>query len=66
MDTLVCTVSPQGVAWVEMARPKVHNAFDEAMIGELAEDYAKRAGFSTFQPLEEITNKFSAFYLLRP
>ncbi|HET8740805.1 MAG TPA: class I SAM-dependent methyltransferase [Acidimicrobiia bacterium] len=33
---------------------------------ELAEDYAKRAGFSTFQPLEEITNKFSAFYLLRP
>jgi len=37
MDTLVCTVSPQGVARVEMTRPKVYNAFDEAMIGELAE-----------------------------
>jgi methylglutaconyl-CoA hydratase len=37
MDTLVCTVSPQGVARVEMARPKVYNAFDEAMIGELAQ-----------------------------
>lgn len=37
MDTLVCAVSPQGVARVEMARPKVFNAFDEAMIGELGE-----------------------------
>lgn len=41
MDTLVCTVSPQGVARVEMARPKVHNAFDEVMIGELAEVMAQ-------------------------
>lgn len=31
---------------------------------ELAEDYARRAGFARFQPLDEITNKFSAFYLL--
>ncbi|HJQ76856.1 MAG TPA: class I SAM-dependent methyltransferase [Acidimicrobiia bacterium] len=30
----------------------------------LAEDYAHRAGFNTFLPLEDITNKFSAFYLL--
>lgn len=33
---------------------------------EMAEDYATRAGFSTFRPLEDINNKFSAFYLLRP
>lgn len=33
---------------------------------EMAEDYATRAGFSSFEPLEDITNKFSAFYLLRP
>lgn len=33
---------------------------------EMAEDYAHRAGFATFQPLDEITNKFSAFYLLTP
>jgi SAM-dependent methyltransferase len=33
---------------------------------EMAEDYARRAGFSTFELLEDITNKFSAFYLLRP
>ena len=31
---------------------------------EMAEDYAHRAGFSVFTPLEDITNKFSAFYLL--
>jgi SAM-dependent methyltransferase len=31
---------------------------------EMAEDYAKRAGFSSFRQLEEITNKFSNFYLL--
>lgn len=34
--------------------------------GERAEDYARRAGFSSFLPLEDITNKFSAFYLLEP
>lgn len=33
---------------------------------EMAEDHATRAGFSTFRPLEDINNKFSAFYLLRP
>ena len=44
MDTLVCTVSPQGVARVEMARPKVYNAFDEAMIGELAEVVERLSG----------------------
>lgn len=37
MQTLSCGVSPQGVARVEMARPQVFNAFDETMIGELAE-----------------------------
>ena len=31
---------------------------------EMAEEYARRAGFATFTPLEAITNKFSAFYLL--
>jgi SAM-dependent methyltransferase len=31
---------------------------------ELAEEYAGEAGFSQFTPLEGITNKFSAFYLL--
>lgn len=35
METLVCDVSSQGVARVEMARPQVFNAFDEAMISEL-------------------------------
>jgi hypothetical protein len=30
----------------------------------MAEDHARRAGFSSFEPLEKITNKFSAFYLL--
>jgi SAM-dependent methyltransferase len=29
-----------------------------------AEDMASEAGFSSFEPLETITNKFSAFYLL--
>lgn len=33
---------------------------------ERAEEYARRAGFTTFQPLDEITNRFSAFYLLEP
>jgi SAM-dependent methyltransferase len=33
---------------------------------ETAEDYARQAGFSRFEPLEDIENKFSAFYLLRP
>lgn len=31
---------------------------------QTAEDYADRAGFSSFQALESIENKFSAFYLL--
>ncbi|HJS71102.1 MAG TPA: methyltransferase domain-containing protein [Acidimicrobiia bacterium] len=31
---------------------------------ELAENYAREAGFSGFQPLDDIANKFSAFYLL--
>jgi len=31
---------------------------------ERAEDYASRAGFGSFEPLESITNRFSAFYLL--
>ena len=31
---------------------------------ELAEEYAREAGFGRFTPLEGITNKFSAFYLL--
>lgn len=31
-----------------------------------AEEMARDAGFSTFEPLEEITNRFSAFYLLQP
>ena len=35
MKTLVCGVSPQGVARAEMARTPVFNAFDEAMIAEL-------------------------------
>ncbi|MGH3649261.1 MAG: class I SAM-dependent methyltransferase, partial [Acidimicrobiia bacterium] len=34
--------------------------------GERAEECARRAGFSTFEPLEDITNRFSAFYLLTP
>jgi SAM-dependent methyltransferase len=31
---------------------------------EMAEDYAREAGFGSFMPLPDITNKFSAFYLL--
>lgn len=31
-----------------------------------AEELAEEAGFSSFQPLDEIANSFSAFYLLRP
>lgn len=33
---------------------------------EMAEDFARRAGFTCFEPLEDIENKFSAFYLLAP
>lgn len=32
----------------------------------MAEEYARRAGFTGFEELEDITNKFSAFYLLTP
>jgi methylglutaconyl-CoA hydratase len=35
MKTLNVTVTPSGVAQVEMARPEVFNAFDETMITEL-------------------------------
>jgi SAM-dependent methyltransferase len=31
-----------------------------------AEELAREAGFSSFQPLDEIANSFSAFYLLEP
>jgi 2-polyprenyl-3-methyl-5-hydroxy-6-metoxy-1,4-benzoquinol methylase len=31
---------------------------------ETAEEYAREAGFASFTPLDDITNKFSAFYLL--
>ncbi|HWB88890.1 MAG TPA: class I SAM-dependent methyltransferase [Acidimicrobiia bacterium] len=31
---------------------------------QLAEEYARSAGFGSFRRLDEITNKFSAFYLL--
>jgi hypothetical protein len=31
---------------------------------QLAEEYALSAGFGSFRRLDEITNKFSAFYLL--
>jgi len=41
MQTLKWGISPQGVARVEMARAEVFNAFDEAMIGELAEVFEK-------------------------
>jgi methylglutaconyl-CoA hydratase len=41
MDTLSCSLSAQGVARVEMARPQVFNAFDEAMIGELDAVFAR-------------------------
>jgi methylglutaconyl-CoA hydratase len=41
METLKWGISPQGVARVEMARPEVFNAFNEAMIGELAEVFEK-------------------------
>jgi SAM-dependent methyltransferase len=33
---------------------------------EMAENYARLAGFSTFEPLEDIENRFSSFYLLKP
>lgn len=31
-----------------------------------AEELAEEAGFSSFRPLDDITNRFSAFYLLEP
>jgi SAM-dependent methyltransferase len=33
---------------------------------ERAAEYAKRAGFGSFRSLDDINNKFSAFYLLEP
>ena len=33
---------------------------------EMAKDYAIDAGFKSFERLDEITNRFSAFYLLKP
>lgn len=33
---------------------------------ERAEEYATRAGFTRFEHLEDISNKFSVFYLLQP
>ena len=33
---------------------------------ELAQEYANKAGFSSFERLEGISNRFSAFYLLKP
>lgn len=33
---------------------------------ERAEQLAREAGFTRFQPLDEVTNRFSAFYLLEP
>ena len=33
---------------------------------EMAKDYATDAGFTTFERLDEISNRFSAFYLLKP
>jgi len=33
---------------------------------ETAKDYATDAGFTTFERLDEISNRFSAFYLLQP
>ncbi|WP_430420451.1 enoyl-CoA hydratase-related protein [Methylibium petroleiphilum] len=43
MNTLSIDVTSSGVARVEMARPQVFNAFDEAMIGELDAAYARLA-----------------------
>jgi hypothetical protein len=31
---------------------------------EMIEDYAERAGFTAFETLERISNRFSTFYLL--
>jgi methylglutaconyl-CoA hydratase len=39
MDTLQIERRDDGIAWVEMARPAVFNAFNETMIGELAEAF---------------------------
>lgn len=43
MSTIHCSISPQGIAHLEMARPQVFNAFDEAMIAELDETIARLA-----------------------
>lgn len=43
MQTVTCGVTPQGIARVEMARPRVFNAFDETMIAELDELFATLA-----------------------
>lgn len=40
--------------------------FGAAWGRQRAEELAREAGFSSFQPLEEITNRFSAFFVLRP
>jgi len=42
-STLQVAVRSGGVAWVEMARPAVFNAFDEQMIGELDAAFAALA-----------------------
>jgi methylglutaconyl-CoA hydratase len=41
MNTLSCSLSALGIARVEMNRPEVFNAFDEAMIGELDAVFAR-------------------------
>ena len=38
MQTLTCEITRQGIARVEMARPRVFNAFDEVMIGQIDPD----------------------------
>jgi methylglutaconyl-CoA hydratase len=43
LKTVQLTVSDRGVAQVEMARPKVYNALDETMIGELDETFGALA-----------------------
>jgi len=43
MTTLNLSTDTRGVATVELARPDVLNAFDEAMIGELAQAFADLA-----------------------
>lgn len=43
MNTLKLSRSIRGVARIDMARPEVFNAFNEAMIGELADTFAQLA-----------------------